>query len=207
MARIGIVDYGMGNLRSVAGAVEKVGHSPIVTADPSTLGVCDKLILPGVGAFPDAMASLARRGLVGALDTMVRAQRKPVLGICLGAQLLTRSSSEFVLTPGLGWVDAKVERIADPATPDLLVPHVGWNQVIARRDCILFRDIPDDALFYYVHSYRIGLEDDKAVVGQCVYGPPFAAVLATGNIYGTQFHPEKSQRHGLRLLENFIAHG
>jgi glutamine amidotransferase len=205
--RIGIVDYGMGNLRSVAGAVEKVGHSPIVTADPSMLGVCDKLILPGVGAFPDAMANLARSGLVAALDTMVRAQQKPILGICLGAQLLTRSSSEFVLTPGLGWIDAKVERIADPATPDLLVPHVGWNRVVARRDCILFRDIPDDALFYYVHSYRIGLEDDGGVVGQCIYGAPFAAVLAAGNVYGTQFHPEKSQRHGLRLLENFIAHG
>src|SRR5262249_46474916 len=108
----------MGNLRSVAGAVEKVGHSPVITSDPSALGACDKLILPGVGAFPEAMANLTERGLVAALDTMVRAQQKPILGICLGAQLLTRCSSEFVLTPGLGWVDAKVERIADPAAPD-----------------------------------------------------------------------------------------
>jgi len=207
VTRIGIVDYGMGNLRSVAGAVEKVGHSPVITSDPSALGACDKLILPGVGAFPEAMANLTERGLVAALDTMVRAQQKPILGICLGAQLLTRCSSEFVLTPGLGWVDAKVERIADPAAPDLLVPHVGWNRVTDRCDCILFRDIPDNALFYYVHSYRIGLEANSAVVGQCIYGPPFAAVLATGNVYGTQFHPEKSQRHGLRLLENFITHG
>ncbi len=207
MARIGIVDYGMGNLRSVAGAIEKVGHTPVIASDPSTLGVCDKLVLPGVGAFPDAMANLAQRGLVGPLDTMVRAQGKPILGICLGAQLLTRSSSEFALTSGLGWIDATVERIADPAAPDLLVPHVGWNQVVSRGDCILFRDIPDDALFYYVHSYRIGLEDEKAVTGRCIYGPPFAAVLSSGNIYGTQFHPEKSQRHGLRLLENFILYG
>lgn len=207
MARIGIVDYGMGNLRSVAGAIEKVGHTPIVASDPSALALCDKLVLPGVGAFPDAMANLARRGLVGPLDTMVRGQGKPILGICLGAQLLARSSSEFTFTAGLGWIDAMVERIADPNAPDLLVPHVGWNQVVSRCDCILFRDIPDDALFYYVHSYRIGLEDEKAVAGRCIYGPPFAAVLASGNIYGTQFHPEKSQCHGLRLLENFIVHG
>jgi imidazole glycerol-phosphate synthase subunit HisH len=207
VARIGIVDYGMGNLRSVAGAVEKVGHAPVISFDPTELAACDKLILPGVGAFPDAMASLSARGLVAALEAMVRADKKPILGICLGAQLLARSSTEFVLTRGLGWVDAPVERVADPDEPDLLVPHVGWNRVTARRDCVLFQDVPDDALFYYVHSYRIGLDDRDAVVGQCVYGPAFASVLARGNVYGTQFHPEKSQRHGLRLLANFIERG
>lgn len=207
MSRVGIVDYGMGNLRSVAGAVEKIGHVPVVSSDPTELGGCDKLILPGVGAFPDAMANLNSRGLIAALDAMARTEKKPILGICLGAQLLARSSTEFVLTPGFGWVDAAVERIADPGAPDLLVPHVGWNGVVARRDCVLFQDVPEDALFYYVHSYRIGLQDDTAVVGECIYGSAFASVLAKGNVYGTQFHPEKSQRHGLRLLANFVELG
>lgn len=197
----------MGNLRSVAGAVEKIGHVPVVSSDPAELGACDKLILPGVGAFPDAMANLNSRALVAALDAMVRTDQKPILGICLGAQLLARSSTEFVLTSGLGWIDAAVECIADPSVSGLLVPHVGWNGVVARRDCVLFRDVPEDALFYYVHSYRIGLDDGKAVVGECIYGPAFASVLAKGNVYGTQFHPEKSQRHGLRLLANFVEHG
>ncbi len=153
------------------------------------------------------MANLSSRALVPALDAMVRAGKTPILGICLGAQLLARSSAEFSLTAGLGWIDAPVERIADPNDPDLRVPHVGWNRVTMRRDCVLFRDVPEDALFYYVHSYRIGLDDADAVAGQCSYGPSFASVLARGHVYGTQFHPEKSQRHGLRMLANFIEQG
>lgn len=202
MARIGIVDYGMGNLRSVAGAVEKVGHVPEISHDASTLASCDRLVLPGVGAFGDAMKNIAARGLDVTLNRLVRDDSKPILGICLGAQLLARGSSEFGATRGLGWIDADVDRIT--GADDLRVPHVGWNGLRQVRASALFDGIPHDALFYYVHSYRIGLEDRQAVVGECDHGGPFAAALSKGNVHGTQFHPEKSQRHGLRVLENFI---
>ncbi len=202
MARIGIVDYGMGNLRSVAGAVEKVGHVPEVSHDAATLAACDRLVLPGVGAFRDAMANIAARGLDATLDRLVRKDAKPILGICLGAQLLARGSTEFGATRGLGWIDADVDRIA--GGDDIRVPHVGWNGLHQVRASALFDGVPQDALFYYVHSYRIGLEDMPAVVGECDHGGRFAAAVSKGNVHGTQFHPEKSQRHGLRVLANFI---
>jgi glutamine amidotransferase len=202
VARIGIVDYGMGNLRSVAGAVEKVGHVPEISHDASTLASCDRLVLPGVGAFGDAMKNIAARGLDVTLNRLVRDGSKPILGICLGAQLLARGSTEFGATRGLGWIDADVDRIT--GADDLRVPHVGWNGLRQVRASALFEGIPDDALFYYVHSYRIGLEDMPAVVGECDHGGPFAAAVSKGNVHGTQFHPEKSQRHGLRVLANFV---
>lgn len=200
--RVGIVDYGMGNLRSVAGAVEKLGHTAEISAGVDALGACDKLILPGVGAFGDAMANLAARGLVDGLENLVRARGKKLLGICLGAQLVARRSAEFGDTKGFGWVESDVVRIDEGE--GVRVPHVGWNRVRRTRGCVLFEGIPDDALFYFVHSYRIDTQDRDAVAGECDYGAPFAAVLEKGNVFGAQFHPEKSQRHGLRLLANFL---
>ncbi|MBM3559520.1 MAG: imidazole glycerol phosphate synthase subunit HisH [Alphaproteobacteria bacterium] len=203
MATVAIVDYGMGNLRSVAGAVAKVGHTPVVTRAAATLADADCLVLPGVGAFPDAMRSIGRHGLDAALDIEVRQRGKPLLGICLGAQLVTRSSEEFGLHGGLGWVEARVRRIA-PDDTSLRVPHVGWNDLFRTRDCPLLDGVPDDALFYYVHSYCIDSDDASVVVGECDYGGRFVAALARDNVWATQFHPEKSQRHGLAVLANFI---
>jgi len=199
---IGIINYGLGNLRSVLGAVEKLGHKGAISADPTTLALADKLILPGVGAFGDGMRNLTERELIEPLSEMVRTQRKPILGICLGFQLLAEGSDEFGEHTGLGWIPGRVKRIkTDDAS--LRVPHVGWNDFEQSRDCILFDDVPDPALFYFVHSYHLETKPE-ITVGTCTYGAPICAAVQSGNVFGTQFHPEKSQRHGLKVLQNFL---
>lgn len=198
---IGIVDYGLGNLASVAGAVDYLGAEPVVTADVETLFQCSKLILPGVGAFGDGMAQLAARGLIDPLHRLVLDQEKPILGICLGFQLLAKSSPEFGLHAGLGWLDQEIIPL-DDAGATLRVPHVGWNAVHQDQECVLFDDIADASLFYFVHSFA--MEDGPHCVGHCAYGQNIPAVVQKGHIYGTQFHPEKSQRAGLQLLKNFL---
>jgi imidazole glycerol-phosphate synthase subunit HisH len=200
---IGIIDYGLGNLASVAGAVEKLGHEPVITCDVAKLEQAHKLILPGVGAFGDGMGNLHDRGLVDPLTKMVVSGGKPILGICLGSQLLARESEEFGHNKGLGWIDATVRRLPSEEMT-LRIPHVGWNNLEQINESILFTDVPDDALFYYVHSYCITAADPNVVAGVCDYGVRFVAAVQTGNIYATQFHPEKSQRHGLTLLRNFL---
>ncbi|MAN80510.1 MAG: imidazole glycerol phosphate synthase subunit HisH [Magnetovibrio sp.] len=201
---IGIVDYGLGNLTSVAGAVSKLGFEATITSDADTLAATDKLILPGVGAFPDGMANLADRGLIDILNDLVIQQRKPILGICLGFQLLGRSSEEFGHTPGLGWIDAPVTRL-QPSDATLRVPHVGWNDLAQTNpDCILFDGIADQSLFYFVHTYRMETPPDGSQVGTCDYGGAFTAAVQKGSVFGTQFHPEKSQQAGLTLLGNFL---
>jgi glutamine amidotransferase len=201
---IGIVDFGLGNLTSVAGAVSKLGFEANITSDADTLAAADKLILPGVGAFPDGMANLAERGLIDVLNDLVLKRRKPILGICLGFQLLGLSSEEFGHTAGLGWVDATVTRL----TPDdaaLRIPHVGWNDLTQTKpDCILFDGIADQSLFYFVHTFRMETPPDGSQVGTCDYGGAFTAAVQKGSVFGTQFHPEKSQQAGLTLLNNFL---
>ena len=196
-----MIDYGLGNLASVVGALERLQHEAKVSADPRVLGQCDKLVLPGVGAFGDGMRNLRERQLVEPLTRMV-AEGKPVLGICLGAQLMTRSSEEFGFHEGLGWIDGQVRRL--PSEADLRIPHVGWNALHQRRESPLFTDVPGDALFYYVHSYCISCSDAADVVGECEYGTRFVAAFARGSVCGTQFHPEKSQLAGLTVLRNFL---
>ncbi len=200
---IGIIDYGLGNLTSVAGAVEHLGYEPTVSNDPNTLGACEKLILPGVGAFGDGMRNLAERELIEPLSDLVQKQRKPILGICLGFQLLAKSSVEFGEHEGLGWIDACVTRF-DPKQEDLRVPHVGWNELYQTGDSILFDEVPDECLFYYVHSFKLDTGSKEIIIGECDYGGRFVAAIQCGSIFGTQFHPEKSQRHGLTLLKNFL---
>ena len=200
---IGIIDYGLGNLTSVAGAVRKLGYEPRITADPAELAAADKLILPGVGAFPDGMANLAERGLIDVLGDLVLKRRKPILGICLGFQLLGQSSEEFGHTAGLGWVDAPVTLLA-PDDAALRVPHVGWNEVRKAGDCILFDGIDDGALFYFVHKYKMEAPASATVAATCDYGGTFTAAVQKGPVFGTQFHPEKSQQAGLALLRNFL---
>lgn len=200
---IGIIDYGLGNLTSVAGAVEKVGFEPVVSADAGILSDCEKLILPGVGAFGDGMRNLRERDLVEPLTELVTKAGRPILGICLGFQLLAKRSEEFGDHEGLGWIDARVTALK-PDDEALRLPHVGWNELYQSADCVLFDDIPDESLFYYVHSYALEPENGALVAGECDYGGRFAAAVQSGSIFGTQFHPEKSQLHGLTLLRNFL---
>ena len=201
---IGIVDYGLSNLTCVAAAVERVGFDAGVGKDPDLVRRADKIILPGVGAVGDAMKNLRDYGLIEPLNEAVATQGKPFLGICLGAQLVARESDEFGRHAGLGWIDATVRRI-EPDENGLRVPHTGWDDVDRVKACVLFDDIPDDALFYYTHSHGIYCVDEDAIVGVCEYGQAITAAVQQGNIYATQFHPEKSQKHGLTLLENFLG--
>jgi glutamine amidotransferase len=200
---IAIVDYGLGNLASVAGALERIGARPVPSSNLNDMAAADGLIVPGVGAFGDGMRNLRDRGLVEGLTSLVE-KGKPVLGICLGAQLLCRESEEFGRHAGLGWVAATVKKLA-PADPKLRVPHVGWNELQQTRSSRLLSNIPSTALFYYVHSFGIHADDEAIVTGTCDHGMAFVATYERGNIFGTQFHPEKSQQHGLSILENFLG--
>lgn len=200
---IGIIDYGLGNLTSVAGAVEKVGFEPKISGDTAVLGECDKLILPGVGAFGDGMRNLRQRNLVEPLTELVMKAGKPILGICLGFQLLAKKSEEFGDHQGLGWIDAEVTSLR-PGDKTLRIPHVGWNELYQSADSILFDDVPDESLFYYVHTYKMETADPGIRIGECDYGGRFTAAVQSGSVFGTQFHPEKSQLHGLTLLRNFL---
>ena len=200
---IAIIDYGLGNVRSVFGAVKKVGFEPILTADYDTLAKAEKLILPGVGAFGNGMNNLRELGLVDILNELVITKKKPLLGICLGAQLLSKVSYEFGKHAGLGWLDAEVIRL-EPKNEDIRIPHVGWNDFQKTKDSILTNDIPSDALFYYVHSYHIKCNNLSIIAGTCHYGVTFTAAVIQDNIYATQFHPEKSQISGLKMLQNFL---
>lgn len=199
---IGIINYGVGNLRSVAGAVERLEHEAVVTNDPEVLSKAEKLILPGVGAFGDGMKKLHGYGLVPLLTDLVLEKKKPILGICLGFQLMARSSEEFGVHKGLGWIDADVIRMA--VNSELRLPHVGWNELRQTKESLLFSHIPSDALFYYVHSYHVKCGQPGIIAGECDYGLRFTASVETDNIFGTQFHPEKSQQWGLQVLDNFL---
>jgi imidazole glycerol-phosphate synthase subunit HisH len=199
---IAIVDYGLGNLTSVSSACRKLDFDAVVTQEVSKLDDAEKLILPGVGAFGDGMRLLRERNLIEPLSRMVQSG-KPVLGICLGFELIAESSEEFGFFQGLGWIKAHVRRLT-PTDPSLRIPHVGWNSLRQVRNSVLFRDVPDNALFYFVHSYCLPTSEKELPVGICDYGGPFVAAIEQGNIYGTQFHPEKSQRHGLTMLRNFL---
>lgn len=204
MTYVAIVDYGMGNVVSVAAAVQHLGSQSKVTSDPAELARADRIILPGVGAFGDAMRNLNERNLIEPLRELVEMRKKPILGICLGAQLLTRESEEYGLHQGFGWIDGVVRRLrVDEA--GLRVPHVGWNGIDRRGDSRLLKDVSDDALFYYVHSYVIECRDQSAVAACCDYGGKFTSVVEKGNVAGAQFHPEKSQRYGLQVLKNFLG--
>jgi len=198
-----IIDYGLGNLHSVAGAVKKLGHEPVISNDERELRRADKLILPGVGAFGDGMKNIKNLGLDKILRELVLDEKKPILGICLGSQLMANESFEFGHHEGLGWIDASVKKLE--VEKGLRVPHVGWNHLCWRQDNLLFDDIPPTALFYFVHSFHVQCRDEQAVIAKCNYGNDFAAAINKDNIFATQFHPEKSQQFGLKLLENFLT--
>lgn len=203
MNRVGIVDYGMGNLMSMASAFDMLGADVSICRHPEDLGSCDRIVLPGVGAFDACMEALAREGFAEALAEQVLQQGKPFLGVCLGMQVLAKSSEEGGQHRGLGWIDAEVRRLA-PSDPKLRVPQIGWNDVDFPASSPLFRRIPALADFYFVHSYHMVCSDPENVEATCDYGGRVTAAVRQGNVFATQFHPEKSQTYGLQLLENFI---
>lgn len=201
--RVAIVDYGMCNLDSVRRAFEEVGARAFVTDDPADLDSCDRIVLPGVGAFPDAMRNLRERGLDEAMTKQVLDQGAPFLGICLGMQLIAASGREVEPSDGLGWIDADVVRFVPTAGER--VPHVGWNEVAVADDTDgLFGGIPPRADFYFVHSFHVACADDADVLATTDYCGGFTSAVQRGHVYGVQFHPEKSQQWGLRLLANFL---
>lgn len=198
---IGIVDYGMGNKRSVEKALEHVGAQPRISADHDELRAADALILPGVGAFPEAMRRLRAAGL----DELVReraAARVPLLGICLGMQLLFDASSEHEGETGLGLLGGECTALRAPK-----LPHIGWNEVTFTRESALVAGLGGAAAFYHVHSFVCRPADPADVVGRGDYGESFASIVERGNVMGAQFHPEKSSRDGLALLRNFAKLG
>ena len=199
---IQIVDYGMGNLRSVQKAFEKLSVAAEICTDPGKISACDKVILPGVGAFRDAIAELRRQGFVEPIKDHIAAG-KSFLGICLGLQLLFDVSYEDGTWEGLGILKGKVVRF--PESPELKVPHMGWNRVAVTPGCPLFTDIPAESYFYFVHSYYVVPEDLSVVAGRTDYGQSFTSVVQRGKMFATQFHPEKSQKLGLQLLKNFSS--
>ncbi|MHB8899972.1 MAG: imidazole glycerol phosphate synthase subunit HisH [Thermoguttaceae bacterium] len=197
---IAIIDYGMGNLRSVQKGFEKVGHPAVVTRDPADVRKAAKVVLPGVGAFEDAIAELNRLGLtnsiLGAIDS-----GRPFLGICLGLQLLFERSYENGEHAGLGVLKGEVVRFQLP--PQYSVPHMGWNQAAILRRPPILEGIADGSHFYFVHSYFVVPQDQAVVAVQTEYCTPFCAMVWRDNLFATQFHPEKSQADGLKVLKNF----
>jgi imidazole glycerol-phosphate synthase subunit HisH len=210
---VAIVDYGSGNLHSAAKAFERAGRDAgnaieiAVTRDPDVVRRADRIVLPGVGAFADCRRGLdAIGGMVEALNERVRSGGRPFLGICVGMQLMAERGREYEVTEGLGWVAGEVNRIV-PADPNLKVPHMGWNTLNARRPHPLLKDIPlgpQGLHAYFVHSFHLRTAEESDFVADADYGGPVTAVVAHDTAVGTQFHPEKSQRLGLRLIANFL---
>lgn len=200
MSRIAIIDYQMGNLRSVQKGFEKVGHAAIITSDPAELAKAERIVLPGVGAFGDAIAELGRRDLVKPIKEAV-ASGKPFLGICLGLQLLFDVGYENGEYEGLGILHGKCVRFDLPR--EFKVPHMGWNRCTIKQKAPILKDTADGTFFYFVHSYYVVPEDPRLAALEADYGNPFCAAVWKDNLFATQFHPEKSQAEGLKLLKAF----
>ena len=201
---IAIIDYQMGNLRSVQKGFEKVGHQATITSDPAVLAAAEKVVLPGVGAMADAMAELKRRDLIGPIHAAIDSG-KPFLGICLGLQLLFETSYEDGTHEGLGVLGGEVVRFDLPA--GFKVPHMGWNQLNIVRPIPILDGLESGTHVYFVHSYYVVPSDPEVIATETDYDRPFCSMIRRGNLYATQFHPEKSQADGLRILKNFAELG
>ncbi|KQT48315.1 imidazole glycerol phosphate synthase subunit HisH [Devosia sp. Leaf420] len=211
MSTVAIIDYGAGNLRSAANAFERVaaergdGTDIIVTADPDLVRRADRIMLPGVGAFADCKAGLdAVPGMTEVLDERVIRGTTPFLGVCVGMQLLATEGREKTITQGLGWIPGAVEKIT-PSDPALKIPHMGWNTISVLNPHALLAGIPDGLHAYFVHSYHFHTSDPTHLIATTDYGGAVTACIGRDNIFGTQFHPEKSQALGLKLIENFLS--
>lgn len=197
-----IVDYGMGNLGSLRRSLEECGADASISTNPADIRTATRLVLPGVGAFPDAMATLGERGWVPELEAAVKAQ-VPLLGICLGMQLLAERGYEGKETVGLGFVPGEVRRL-EPASRDIRLPHVGWNEARQVRPSPLFAGVADRTDFYFVHSYHFAASREEDVLTTTDYCGGFSSTVGSGSTFGVQFHPEKSSRAGFQVLRNFL---
>jgi glutamine amidotransferase len=202
---ISVLDYGMGNVGSIVNMLKSLGEETRFAAKPEDIISADKLILPGVGTFDQGMQRLHDRGFTSVLNSAVLERKMPILGICLGVQLFTRGSQEGA-APGLGWIAADTIRFQfEESDNQLKVPHMGWNRIEPARADPLLRNLPPDPRFYFAHSYYIACDEAADVLAWTTHGHRFASVIGRGNIWGTQFHPEKSHKYGLALLRNFAA--
>jgi glutamine amidotransferase len=200
--KIAIIDYGMGNIHSVSKAIQVCGVKPVITNKKADLGLADKIILPGVGAFDDAMQELKNLGLIDVIQEQA-SLKKPLLGICLGMQLLLENSQEAKISKGLGIIEGQVVKFN--ARQGLKIPHMGWNDCkVVAADCRLLNGINGNSQVYFCHSYYPVPCDKSVIAATCNYGLEFACVLAKDNVYGAQFHPEKSQAIGLKIIKNFV---
>ena len=199
---ITIIDYGVGNLGSIRNMLKKLGQASEISSDINKIKEADKLILPGVGSFDYGMTKLNEYGFIEVLNEKVMIEKVPILGICLGVQLMTKSSKEGQL-PGLGWFDAETVPFEFSVTNELIVPHMGWNTVTPDKESKLFQDMYEESKFYFVHSFHLkaNLKSDELLITE--YGYNFVSALEHENIVGVQFHPEKSHKYGLKLLKNF----
>jgi len=203
---IAIVDYNMGNVGSIRNMLRNIGAESVITSDIDEISRASKLILPGVGAFDNGMTHMQQMHLPDVLGEMVLGRRVPVLGICLGMQLITRRSEEGEL-PGLGWIQADTVRFEfDHQAESTKIPHMGWNIARPRHCDTLFKGLGDseDTAFYFVHSYHVLCDDESDVLARSTHGYEFTCAIEKGNILATQFHPEKSHRYGMQLLKNFV---
>jgi imidazole glycerol-phosphate synthase subunit HisH len=199
---IAIIDYGMGNLRSVQKGFERVGHEAVVTRDAKTILSASKVVLPGVGAFPDCMRNLKEYGLIDVVHESINSG-KPFLGICLGLQLLFTESEEFGISKGLDFIKGRVIRFKGPEFNDLKIPHMGWNSISINRRAPALQDVPDDSFVYFVHSFHVVPEDKSVIATVTLYGFEFVSSIWKDNVFAVQFHPEKSQTLGLSILKRF----
>ena len=200
-----VVNAGIGNLGAIPNMLKRIGAPAHISADPEEVAAADRIILPGVGAFDSAMQSLADLGLIEVLNRKALQERVPILGVCLGMELLGSGSEEGRL-PGLGWIQGRAVRFrSDEGGPLLRIPHMGWNYVRPTANGALFVALGDSPRFYFAHSYHFVCDDEADVAGVTRYGYPFVSAVHRGNISGIQFHPEKSHRFGLQVFRNFLA--
>jgi len=200
---VAVIDYEMGNVGSILNMLRKIGVATTLTRDKNKLESADKLILPGVGSFDVGMRSLYSFGLIDALNELVLVEGKPTLGICLGMQLMTRRSEEGA-APGLGWIDAETIRLIPDPQHNRRVPNMGWSEVHPVKRFPLFANAANDCRFYFVHSYHAVCKNTEDIAASACFGRDFVAAFSAENIHGVQFHPEKSHRHGIRLLTDFV---
>lgn len=202
---ITIIDYGCGNLGSIQNMIKKIGAQSIISSDKEAIANAQKLILPGVGSFDTGISNLHERGLWEILNKKVQVEKTPILGICLGMQLMTNGSQEGKL-PGLGWIDAKTIRFNfGNTTIKRTIPNMGWNYIAIQKQSTLFNDMYENPKFYFVHSYYVMCNNAEDKLATADYGITYDCAFEKGNIYGVQFHPEKSHKYGMKLLQNFIG--
>ena len=200
---IALVDYGLGNIQAFANIYKRLGIEVRAASDPADLHRASKIILPGVGAFDWAMTRLKESGLSEALDEEVLVKKKPVLGVCVGMQMMAQSSEEGIL-PGLGWIDAEVKKFSHHnGSGKMQLPHMGWNDVESGDSTDIFQNLPENQRYYFLHSYYFAPDKPEEILARTDYHGQFASAVRSGNVFGVQFHPEKSHKDGIQLLKNF----